>query len=100
MGSSRAPAPTAYGWRREAIDPDNYGRRAAAAEVEEKEPDPVGGFALWSGTSFAAPVQAGRIAQRLAERLLGGVGSDKTDERVALLREARDTAMPPGAPGT
>jgi subtilisin family serine protease len=39
----------AYGRRRTSIDPDDY----------------RGGFAVWSGTSFSAPVFAGQIARKL-----------------------------------
>lgn len=39
------------GLRRTTLDPDNY----------------AGGFAIWSGTSFAAPVLAAELAARLAE---------------------------------
>ena len=39
----------AFGKVRESIDPDDF----------------TGGFAVWSGTSFAAPVQAGRIAEKM-----------------------------------
>ncbi len=39
------------GMRRETIDPDDF----------------TGGFALWSGTSFAAPYVAGRLAQSLVD---------------------------------
>ena len=39
----------AFGKVRESIDPDDF----------------TGGFAVWSGTSFAAPIQAGRIAQKM-----------------------------------
>jgi subtilisin family serine protease len=47
---------TAFGRRRESIDPDNF----------------LGGFGLWSGTSFAAPVLAGRLAAHLLGRLAEG----------------------------
>jgi hypothetical protein len=43
------------GRRREAGDPDDY----------------RGGFAVWSGTSFAAPLVAGRIAYELGSSMLG-----------------------------
>jgi subtilisin family serine protease len=41
------------GMRRETIDPDDF----------------TGGFALWSGTSFAAPYVAARLAQALVDPL-------------------------------
>ena len=40
-----------YHRRRESIDPDDYSGR----------------FALWSGTSFSAPLFAGRLADSLGE---------------------------------
>jgi hypothetical protein len=47
---------TAYGRDRDTIDPDDF----------------TGGFGVWSGTSFAAPVMAGRLARRLAKDLAQG----------------------------
>ena len=48
MAKSRA-----FDRAREAIDPDDF----------------RGGFAVWSGTSFSAPILAGTVAQHLAEDL-------------------------------
>jgi len=56
---------TAAGLDRESMDPDDY--RA----IDELTGEVSGGFALWSGTSFAAPVIAGEIAAEL----LGGIPS-------------------------
>jgi hypothetical protein len=44
---------------RRTIDPDNYGTTDQSASP--------GGFGTWSGTSFAAPVLAGRLAQELID---------------------------------
>jgi subtilisin family serine protease len=43
----------AYQRERESVDPDNF----------------ASGFALWSGTSFAAPLFAGRVAAGLVDRI-------------------------------
>lgn len=51
-----------YGWRRETVDPDDYS----------------GGFALWSGTSFAAPYVAGMLARAITARLMAGEESDES----------------------
>jgi hypothetical protein len=56
-----------HGWR-STIDPDSFGS----------------GFGVWSGTSFAAPVIAGRLARTLVE---GDAGStDDLDPKAALAR--------------
>ena len=50
----------AYQRVRESIDPDDYSS----------------GFAVWSGTSFAAPLFAGKLAADLARRLMKSRGAD------------------------
>ncbi len=59
----------ANGEVRAALDPDDY--RA--------------GFAVWSGTSFAAPLFAGQLAELLLTELAGGVAQDELVERVRAL---------------
>jgi len=59
------------GKRRETIDPDDF----------------RGGFALWSGTSFAAPYVAGLLARAVARPLMDGTLQEPT-ERVSALRKA------------
>jgi subtilisin family serine protease len=70
-----ASAGAAYGFRgprgwRSTIDPDDF----------------RSGFGVWSGTSFAAPVFAGKLARTLVE---GTVGSTDEIEPAAMLTRAR-----------
>jgi serine protease len=65
-----------YGYQRETIDPDDF----------------TGGFALWSGTSFAAPHVAALLAAAIAERLMSGELTDAGD-RIKALRAAERAAQ-------
>jgi serine protease len=56
----------AYARRRESLDPDDY----------------TSGFALWSGTSFAAPLFAGQVAAQL----VGGIDPDEDGRKAAVVR--------------
>lgn len=60
------------GARRETIDPDDF----------------QGGFALWSGTSFAAPYVAAALTAAIAPALMGAELSD-VGARVVALRKAK-----------
>ena len=60
------------GYRRETIDPEDFS----------------GGFAVWSGTSFAAPYVAGALAEGIAKGLMDGSLAD--DDRCEVLRAVAD----------
>jgi serine protease len=60
-----------------AIETAHDGRTRASLDPD----DFSGGFGLWSGTSFAAPLLAGRIAQRLLEH--GQPGDKQQDKKRA-----------------
>lgn len=63
------------------IRDDLYGRRRETLDIDDFR----GGFAVWSGTSFAAPVAAGRIAAALQR---GADPKTATSEVIDALRKA------------
>ncbi|WP_163617667.1 S8/S53 family peptidase [Microbacterium sp. B35-30] len=71
---------------------DEYGHRRETLDLDDFR----SGFAVWSGTSFAAPLVAGRIAQRLAEAR-GGSASAKSQPLVQhvsrVVKEVLDEQM-------
>jgi subtilisin family serine protease len=69
------------GEERSAIDPDGF----------------QSGFAVWSGTSFAAPVFAGQLAARLRDRFAGG--DTDADPRRTVARVSEVLAGMPGRGG-
>jgi hypothetical protein len=67
---------------RETIDPDDFtGARLAGRQDGA-------GFALWSGTSFAAPYVAAKLAAELAGPLMSG-SMATVPQRVEGLRKAK-----------
>ena len=67
--------------RRESLNPDQFGQWSNSKMV--------GGFAIWSGTSFAAPFISGRIAAKLGETLM----TDRKTIAAARLHAAAATVL-------
>jgi subtilisin family serine protease len=79
QGGLQAQAATkAFGRTRSSIDPDDFS----------------GGFAVWSGTSFAAPLLAGRLAERLRPHLVDGDTADKAYARAMAAVHTLTTIAP------
>ena len=76
MGGEQASSRADFdGLHRETLDPDDY----------------RGGFAVWSGTSFAAPYVAGRIAAQLGTVPPAGVKADAAADAVKKVLEGLPT---------
>jgi subtilisin family serine protease len=67
------------GLRRETIDPDDY----------------RGGFAVWSGTSFAAPYVAARVAAELGSVPVEGVDPATAAKAVTAVLKSLPTPVDP-----
>jgi len=81
-GGMQAPSRViAYERDRQSIDPDNY----------QRGDDKLGGFAIWSGTSFAAPLFAGKIAQHLVGKLPAANVIEPKEDAVARGWDAVET---------
>lgn len=63
---------------RESVDPDDY----------------TGGFATWSGTSFAAPVLAGELARSLMSARIAGPSVDRVAAAWDAVRETTGLPIP------
>jgi hypothetical protein len=66
----------AYGHTRETIDLDDF----------------TGGFGLWSGTSFAAPLMAGQIAAAMLDHMPSAKAKESRQAAVARVWKAVETA--------
>jgi subtilisin family serine protease len=77
-GLQPVAATKAFGRRRTSIDPDDF----------------RSGFGLWSGTSFAAPLLAGRVAAHLTPALADGDTPEAARARAAAAVEELTTIRP------
>jgi subtilisin family serine protease len=74
--------PTTFDGSQEPSNEVENRRRETRASLDPD--DFSSGFAVWSGTSFAAPVFAGQLAQRLLREF--GKGDDEPDPKKAVAR--------------
>ena len=72
---------------------DKNGRRRETLDVDDFR----GGFGVWSGTSFAAPVVAGRIAAQIADGASSPERRDRGARRPRLAETTRDDVIQPAS---
>ncbi|WP_109508601.1 S8 family peptidase [Nocardioides speluncae] len=68
---------------------DNFGRRRSTIDPDDYRC----GFAVWSGTSFAAPTVAGRLADELLRGDDGGLQADDVPAAVERARRVLDQCL-------